>query len=316
MRISILGAGAIGCYFAAQLHASGADVEVIARGATLDAIRARGITIEAQTGTHVRVPACAIEDARTTDVLISCVKAYAIPSLGRDIARLVTADGIWLCTVNGLPWWYGDSPLNTVDPLGQLRAQFPIARAAGCVAYLASEITAPGVVSFNSGKGLIAGMADSSSSTRLEGVARILTDAGIATSTTSDIRSAVWNKLFGNVGLNPMSALTGCTVDQLLADPELKDLLVDVITEAMAVARVEGAVVESDAVRRVAFMARLGSFRTSMLQDAQAGRPLELDAILGAVLEVAARRRVDVAASRRLYALAAPFARSQGLMPV
>jgi 2-dehydropantoate 2-reductase len=312
MRISILGAGAIGCYFAAQLQASGADVEVIARGATLDAIRAHGITIEGQTVSQVRVPACAIEDARTAEILISCVKAYAIPGLGRDIARLVTADGMWLCTVNGLPWWYGDTPLNAVDPGGRIRAQFPIARAAGCVAYLASEITAPGVVSFNSGKGLIVGMADSSSSSRLESVARILTDAGIATTTTNDIGSAVWN----NVGLNPMSALTGCTVDQILADPELKDLLVDVITEAMTIARAEAAVVESDAERRVAFMARLGSFRPSMLQDAQARRPLELDAILGAVLEIAARRRVDMPASRRLYAIAAPFARSQGLMPV
>ncbi len=315
MRISILGAGAIGCYLAARLHASGADVQVIARGATLDAIRRDGIRIEGQESLEARVPATTVDEAQLVDVLISCVKAYAIPALSDQLPKLVTSDGLWLCAVNGLPWWYGDQPLETVDPGGRIRARFPLERAAGCVAYLASAVVSPGVISFSTGKGMIAGMADGGSSPDLVEAAGVLSAAGIATAVTGDIRSAVWNKLFGNVGLNPLSALTGLGADQLLADSELKALLVETITEAMAVANGEGIAVESDAARRVAFMARLGPFRTSMLQDADAARPLELDAILGSVLEVAARRNIEVPASRRLYDRVSAFARSRGLMP-
>lgn len=316
MRISILGAGAIGCYIAAQLHASGAEVEVIARGATFDAIRRDGIRIEGEIAAEARVPVATIEASEPADILVTCLKAYAIPALSESIARLVKPDGLWICAVNGLPWWYGDHPLDSVDPGGGIRAKFPISRTAGCVAYLASEVVRPGVISFNSGKGLLVGMADGAVSSRLEEAARVLSGAGIATSITGDIRSAVWNKLFGNVGLNPLTALTGLTADRLLADQELTDLLVETITEAMTVAKAEGVVIESDAVRRVAFMARLGAFRTSMLQDADAGRPLELDAILGAMLEIATRRTIAVPASRRLYAITAAFARSRGMMPV
>jgi 2-dehydropantoate 2-reductase len=316
MRISILGAGAIGCYLAARLHASGADVEVIARGDTLDAIRRNGIRIEGQGVVEARVRVTTIEAAAPADVLITCVKAYAISALSGDIERLVKPDGLWLCTVNGVPWWYGEPPLDTVDPGGLIRAKFPIERTAGCVAYLASSVVKPGVVSFNSGKGMIVGMANGSVAPRLEEVARVLTASAVETSVTSDIRSAVWNKLFGNVALNPLTALTGLTTDKLLADPELKALLAEIITEAMVVARLEGVEIESDAARRVAVMGRLGAFRTSMLQDADAGRSLELDGILGAVLELADRRNIDAPASRRLYAITAAYARSRGMMPV
>lgn len=315
MRISILGAGAIGCYLAAQLHASRADVEVIARGATFDAIRRDGIRIEGQIALDARVAVTTIEASAPADILITCLKAYAIPGLSASIGKLVKPHGLWICAVNGLPWWYGNRRLDAVDPSGVIRATFANERTAGCVAYLASEVLSPGVISFNSGKGMIVGMADGSGSSRLDATAHAFTAAGIPTSVTSDIRSAVWNKLFGNVGLNPLTALTGLTTDLLLSDPELKALLTETIAEAMTVARAEGVEVESDAARRVAFMDRLGAFRTSMLQDADASRPLELDAILGAMLEIAARCNIDVPACRRLYAITAAFARSRGMMP-
>lgn len=315
MRISILGAGAIGGYFAARLAASGADVRVIARGETLEAFRRNGIRIEGKADIIARPTALSIEEAQSADLLITCVKAYALPQLSPSIARLVKSGGLWLSAVNGLPWWYGDQPLEAVDPGGQIRASFPIEQAASCVAYLAAEVLRPGVIALSGGKGLILGMPGGRSSPLLEEAARLFTAAGIESSVSGDIRSAIWNKLFGNVCLNPLTAMTGLTADKMLADPDLKALLIEITAEAMAVATAEGAVPEAAAPERVAMMSRLGAFRTSMLQDADAGRPIELDAILGAMIEVAGRRGIAVPASRRAYALVRGFASSRGLIP-
>ena len=315
MRISILGAGAIGCYFAAQLHASGADVEVIARGANLDAIRARGIRVTGDVERDVKVQAASSADARPADLLVTCTKAFALPALSGDIARILAPGGLWVCMVNGIPWWYGNEPLQSVDPGGRIRAAVALERAMGCVAYLRSTLLEPGVAEYSGGRGLVVGMPDRTMPPRLAATADIFTRAGIATTATPDIRSAVWNKLFGNVVMNPLSAITGLSIDALLADLELRRLLAEVIQEAMRVATAEGDKVETDVAQRLAYMVPLGAFRTSMLQDVDAGRPIELDAILGAMLEVATRCKVEVPASRRLYAMVAAFARSRGLMP-
>ncbi len=315
MRISILGAGAIGCYFAGQLQASGADVEVIARGVNLDAIRARGIRVTGHVEHDVKVQVALSTHARPADLLVSCTKAFALPALGPDIARILAPGGLWVCMVNGIPWWYGDQPLQSVDPGGLIRAAVSPTRTMGCVAYLRSTLLEPGVAEYTGGKGLVVGMPDRTMPPLLQATADIFTRAGIATTTTPDIRSAVWNKLFGNVVMNPLSAITGLSIEGLLADAELRRLLAEVIKEAMRVATAEGDKVETDVAQRLAYMVPLGAFRTSMLQDVDAGRPIELDAILGAMLEVAGRRAVDVPASRRLYAMVAAFARSRGLMP-
>lgn len=316
MRISILGAGAVGGYLAARLAARGADVQVIARGETLEAIRRNGIRIEGNADVHAR-PAAAmtIAEATPADVVVSCVKAYAVPALAADIARLVAPGGLWIGAVNGLPWWYGALPLDAVDPGGRIRAGFPMANAAVAVAYLAAEVLRPGVIAFIGGKGLILATPDNRSDAVLASMAQALTDSGIDTTVTADAASAIWNKLFGNVGLNPLTALTGLPVDRLLADHELRAMLTEVTAEAMTVAAAEGAKVEMSAEDRVAFMQRLGAFRTSMLQDADARRAIELDAILGAVLECGARRGIAMPASRRTYALARAFASSRGLLP-
>jgi 2-dehydropantoate 2-reductase len=315
MRIAILGAGAIGCYFAARLGAAGTDVEVIARGETLEAIRRNGICIEGNAEITARPMAMALDEAAPADLLVTCLKAYAIPPLAADIARLIKPGGLWLAAVNGLPWWYGDRPLEAVDPGGRLRAGLPLSKAAGCVAYLAAETLRPGVVAFIGGKGLILGAPDGRAAPLLDAAAQAFTAAGIDATVTGDIRSAVWNKLFGNVGLNPLTAMTGLTVDLFLADADLKALLLEITQEAMAVAVAEGAVLESTAAQRVAVMDRLGAFRTSMLQDAEAGRALELDAILAALIEVADRRAIAVPACRRTWALVRAFATSRGLLP-
>ncbi len=315
MRIAILGAGAIGCYFSARLSAAGADVTLIARGDALQAIARDGIRVEGQVELAVPVAVTTADDAAAVDLLVSCVKAYAVPQLASRIAALVKPGGLWLCAVNGLPWWYGDRPLAMVDPGGGIRLGCPMGQAAACVAYLRSEVVRPGVISFTGGKGLILGMADGSRHALLADARGSFVAAGIATTLTDDLVSAVWNKLFGNVGLNPISAITGLAADRVLADRELKALLVEITGEAMRVAEAEGARVEDSAGERVGAMTQLGAFRTSMLQDVDAGRAIELDAILGAMIEVAGRRGVEVPASRRTYALVRAFAASRGLMP-
>ena len=315
MRISILGAGAIGCYLAGRLGESGARVQVIARGETLAAIRENGVRVEGHVTAHARPTAAAIEEAQPADLVITCLKAYAIPAVAQHMTRLVAPGGLWVCMVNGIPWWYGDAPLDSVDAGGRIRANFPVAQTAGCIAYLRSEVLRPGVVAYTGGKGLVVGMPDGSSPSLLQQCGEALTGAGIATSFTADIRSAVWNKLFGNVSLNPLTALTGCPADRLLRDPQMEQMLVEVIDEAMRLARAEGSKTEGDALQRVQVMSALGDFRTSMLQDADAGRPIELDGILGAAIEIADRQGIHVPASRRLYALVKAFAISNGLMP-
>ena len=267
MRISILGAGAIGCYLATRLSESGAQVQVIARGETLAAIRENGVRVEGHVAAHARPTTAAIDEAMTADVVITCLKAYAIAAVAPHMSRLVAPGGLWVCAVNGIPWWYGDSPLDTLDAGGSIRASFPIVRTAGCIAYLRSEVLRPGVVAYTGGKGLILGMPDGSSLPLLETCSQTLTAAGVATSLTSDIRSAVWNKLFGNVSLNPLTALTGCPANRLLEDPQLEQMLVEVIDETMRLARAEGCQTDGDASQRVRVMSALGDFRTSMLQD-------------------------------------------------
>ncbi len=315
MRIIVIGAGAVGTYIAAKLASAKADVGIVARGRTLDAIRARGIRVEGNEQIATTVHATVAGDAGPGDLVISCVKAFALPAVATDIAGLLLPGGSWMCVVNGLPWWYGVTPLQSVDPDGRIRALIPVERIIGCAAYLRSEVLEPGVVSYTGGRGLIVGQADGSRHASLASFTEMASVADLAVALTDDIRTAVWNKFFGNVALNPVTALAGCTVEQTLADPGLRQVLLDVTGEAMAVALAEGAVVESDVAARVAAMAPLGAFRTSMLQDVDAGRTIELDAILGALIEVADRAGVAVPASRRLYAEVRAFARSRGLMP-
>ena len=316
MRISILGAGAIGAYLAGRLGAAGGgEVHVIARGAALAAIERDGIAVEGTVAVRAKVSASRIDQAPPADVLISCVKAFAVPDLSAHVKHLVKPDGLWVCVVNGIPWWYGAAPANSVDPGGRIRASFPVARTAGCVAYLRCQVRQPGVVVFSGGSGLIMGLPERSMPPLLDQCAARFVAAGIPAKTTDDIKTAVWNKLFGNVALNPLSAITGFTIRQLLEDPDLNGLMTEMISEAMALADAEGAKAESDPCQRVQAMVALGPFRTSMLQDVDAGRPIELDGILGAMIEVADRRGIDVPACRRVYALARAFASSRGLMP-
>jgi 2-dehydropantoate 2-reductase len=322
MRIGILGAGAIGRYLAARLEAAGADATLVARGAQLEAIQTRGIRIIGHQALEVRPRVVSsAERAGACDLVIGCVKAYSLPGAVGGIAQMMGKQGRWLCIVNGIPWWYGAGAtgalagvgLASVDPGGRIAAAVPPSRVLGAVAYLRCAVPGPAIVEFTGGTGLVIGAAEGPLPAIAAEAARTLSVAGVPTRTTGDIRTAVWNKLFGNVALNPLSAVTGLTVDRLLAMPEHRAVLAAVGAETARLAEAVGCRPEGSVEDRLGAMETLGAFRTSMLQDADAGRPLELSAIIDAVVEIARRVGIPLPTTERLAAEARAFAQARGL---
>jgi 2-dehydropantoate 2-reductase len=324
MSIIVLGAGAVGCYVAAKLARAGADVVLIARGPALEAIASGGIAVVGEESFRTEVRTTAIEAAEPAELLIGCLKAHSIPAAAPEIARLLKPHGMWVPIQNGIPWWFcagTEGPLaglalDSIDPERAISTRVPLERVAGAVMYVRSEIEAPGTIRYGGGKGIIVGEPGGGISTRVRALADLLNSAGLACSTTDAIRSAVWNKLFGNISLNPLTTITGTTVDRLLAEPRLVAFLVATIEEAQRVATAAGAVPEVEPAARVEMMMPMKGFRTSMLQDADAGRPLELDAILKAPVEIARRLGVLAPGLELLLALTTAIAESRGLRPV
>lgn len=307
MRIAIIGAGAIGCYLAAKLAAAGEDVVVVARGATLDAIRRDGIRVignETVAARPATIDVAAIDRAVPAELVLTCVKAYSSQDVAPMVGRLLGAAGAWIPVLNGLPWWYrtrNGEALDAVDPGGGIAALVGRERVIGSVAYLRSETTGPGAILYTGGRGLVLGAVGGARDNALRRAAEVLSRAGVPATVAADIRSAVWSKLYGNISLNPLSAITGLTVSEMLADAGLRERLVRAVEETQAIAEAEGAAVETTAEARVAGMAVLGPFRTSMLQDRDAGRPMEVDAILAAPLEVARRHGIAAPELSRLH---------------
>lgn len=307
MRIAVIGAGAIGCYLAAKLAAAGEDVVVVARGATRDAIRRDGIRVTGTETVSVRpetLDVAAADRAETVDLVMTCVKAYSSSDVAPVVAQLIGARGVWVPVLNGLPWWYrarGGDCLETVDPGGRIARQIGSDRVIGSVAYLRSETTGPGAILYTGGRGLVLGAVGGVRDDAVRRAAEVLSPAGVPATIVPDIRSAVWSKLYGNISLNPLSAITGLTVSEMLADAGLRERLVRAVEETQSIAEAEGAAVEMTAEARVSGMAVLGPFRTSMLQDRDAGRPLEIDAILAAPLEVARRHGIATPELSRLH---------------
>lgn len=322
MRIIVVGAGAVGCYIAAKLARAKLDVLLVARGEALEAVRAHGVTVEGAETFSTPVPVAATaETPAPADIVIGCVKAHAIADAAPLIARLLKPEGAWICGQNGVPWWFADGPettrarlvLDSADPGGRIAAAVPKSQTIGAVMYLRSTVKAPGTIDFGGGRGLIIGEIDGTRSDRANAAADVLNVAGVACQVTNDIRSTVWGKLLGNVSLNPLTALTGLTVDRLLAEPRLAAFLLATVEEAHRVATAAGAVLDVTPSQRVATMEQLKGFRTSMLQDADAGRMLELDAILAAPVEIARRLGIPVPGLELLLALTTAFAETRGL---
>lgn len=316
MKVCIVGAGAIGGFIGARLAAARqSEVCALARGATLAALRTHGWRLQ-QGGALVQTPAHAAEDAAelgVQDLVVIAVKGPALPPLAPRLAPLLGPHTLVLPAMNGVPWWF--EPLPSNDPAGAVSAALPPAQVIGCVVHASTATPEPGLVQHRMGQGLIVGEPAGGHSERAQRVADLLAGAGFDATHSAAVRRDLWYKLWGNLTMNPVSAITGASGDRILADPLVRDFCSAAMREAAEIGARIGCPIEQSPEDRHAVTARLGAFRTSMLQDVEAGRPIELDAIVGAVRELGARLGVPTPSIDALFGLTRLFARVRGLYP-
>ena len=325
MKIAIYGAGSIGGYLAVHLARAGADVSVVARGATLTAIRAEGLRLVTATRTiEARLPA--VEDASQLglqDCVILALKAHVIPAIVERLQPLLGPDTAVVTAANGIPWWYfykhpapwGNLKLESVDPGGRIWEAIGPQRAIGCVVYPACEVRAPGVIFHESGDRFTLGEPDGTISERCRNLAALLIQAGIKAPVRNRIRNEIWVKLWGNTSFNPISALTGATLDVITGDPDTRALCRAIMIEAQAIGERLGVDFEVDVDKRIAGAAAVGEHKTSMLQDLERGRELEIDATVTAVQELGRKVGVPTPHIDAVLALVRQRARVAGLYP-
>ena len=325
MKVCIVGAGAIGGFIGTRLALAGrAQVSAIARGATLAALREHGWRLQ-QGAELVRSSARAVERASelgVQDLVVIAVKSPALPAVALAIGPLLGPDTIVLPAMNGVPWWFGDGvaalgsePLRSVDALGTITAAIPIHHVVGCVVHAGCASPEPGLVLHKMGQGLIVGEPAGGQSDRVQRVADLLAHAGFDVTHSSRVRYDIWYKLWGNLTMNPVSAITGATMDRMLGDPLVRAFCSAAMREAAAIGALIGCAIEQNPEDRHAITAKLGAIKTSMLQDVEAGRAIELDAIVAAVQEIGQRLRIATPNIDALLGLTRLFARVHGLYP-
>lgn len=325
-KICIYGAGAIGGYLAAGLTpVEGVELSVIARGAHLEAIRAKGLTLRKDGAETVCHPVATNDPTELgpQDFVIVALKAHQAWETAEQLAPLLGPDTAVVTCQNGVPWWYLhalDGPyagksLERVDPAGRQWAAIGPERAIGCVVYPATEIAEPGVIKHVYGDKFALGEPDGSQSARALRLAALLEQGGFKAPVLEDIRSEIWLKLWGNLCFNPISALTRATLDVVATDPGTRALAMNMMREAETIARKLGATFRVDIERRVNGAAKVGAHRTSMLQDLEAGRAIELDALLTAVQELGRITDTETPYIDAVLALAQQLGRTQGLYP-
>ena len=322
MKIAIVGCGAIGGYVAAKLALAGESVTVLARGATLDAVRARGITLHMSDGsTHVARNVTATSDyagVGAQDVVILAVKAHQLPAVARQVPELFGPETVVVTMQNGIPYWYfhrhggelAGNPVRSVDPEGLLSRLIPAERIIGCVVYPATELREPAVVQHVEGDRFPIGELDGARSERAERVSQCFTHAGFKAPVLDDIRAEIWLKLWGNLTFNPISALTRSTLVEICQFPPTRDLATAMMTEAQAVAGKLGIRFRVPLERRIAGAEKVGRHKTSMLQDVEAGRAPELEALLGSVMELGRLTNTHTPHINTVYGLTHLLARS------
>ena len=327
MKVCIVGAGAVGGLIGTRIAASaGGEVNALARGETAQALRKNGWQLK-QGGKLITGPAAAVssdpQELGPQDLVVVAVKATAIASVADSISALLGPETIVLPAMNGVPWWFthgvvaaGAEPLQSVDPGGAIAKAIPQRHVIGCVVHLAAATEAPGVVLHRNGMGLIIGEPDGSLSPRLKTVHELLTKVGFEVTSTPRIRHEVWYKLWGNMTMNPVSALTGATGDRMLDDKLVRDFCSAAMLEAASIGARLGCAIDQTPEARHAVTRELGAFKTSMLQDAERGRPIELDALVTAVRELGHRTGVATPYIDALLGLTRLFAQSRGLYPV
>jgi 2-dehydropantoate 2-reductase len=320
MRICVFGAGAIGGLVAARLAALGEDVTVVARGAHLEALRARGLRL-VEEGRETVATVRAIgrtAEAGPQDLVVLGMKAHQLPPVVGEVGALVGRDTVILTAQNGIPWWYFERHggpyagrrLESVDPGGIVARTLDVGRVIGSVVYPAAELAEPGVVRHVEGDRLSVGELDGTDTERVRALAALLRRAGFRARVASDLRSELWVKLWGNLSFNPVSALTHATLAEICGAPPTRELATAMMREAQAVAERLGIRFGISIEKRIAGAEGVGAHRTSMLQDVEAGRPTELDALLGAVVELGRIAGISTPHLDAVYALASLLERT------
>jgi 2-dehydropantoate 2-reductase len=322
VKIAIIGCGAIGGYVGARLGLAGEQVTFMVRGANLEALRARGVRLIASDGSEevAREVTATREygEPGPQDVVILAVKAHQLEAVATDVPRLFGAHTAVVTMQNGIPYWYfhehggalAGTILRSVDPSGEVSRNIPAARVIGCVVYPAAELVAPGVVRVIEGDRFPVGELDGSSSERVNRIAQCLANGRLKSPVLNDIRSEIWLKLWGNLTFNPISALTRATLVDICQCPPTRELAVAMMTEAQTVAHKLGITFRVALERRIAGAEKVGKHKTSMLQDVEAGKPLEIEALLGSVAELARLTRTPTPHIDAVYALSHLLART------
>ena len=305
MRFLIAGAGAIGGYMGAMMARAGLDVTLFARGAHLAAMQNNGLKILSAEGDFEVRPQVTgnLAEAGQPDVIILGVKAHGLTQLAPQLKPLIGEHTSVVSTQNGIPWWYfTDAPLESVDPGGVVAASIDSKRVIGSLVYLGTEIVEPGVIRHTEGNRISLGEPDGSRSDRVKAIAELLIKSGLRCPVTARLRNEIWVKLLGNVAFNPISALTRATLVQMARDPGVCAIVRAMMMEVEAVANKLGIELPISIDQRIAGAEKVGEHKTSMLQDLEAGRPMELEPVVGAVVELGDRLGIQMPHTRTVYA--------------
>ena len=311
MKFLIAGAGAIGAYIGARMARAGFDVTLFARGPHLRAMQEHGVQVMSVDGDFVARPAIAdsLANVGPVDIIFLGVKAHGLRQLAPQLKPVLGPDTTVVSTQNGIPWWYFDGfggkweglRLERVDPGGVISSAIEVQRVLGSICYFATEITAPGVIQHIEGNRITLGEPDGTRSDRSRQIAEALIASGLRCPVTARIRHEIWVKVLGNASLNPVSALTRATVAQMLRDPDVSIVIRNIMEEVETVSSKLGMELPVSIDQRIAGAAKIGEHKTSMLQDLEAGRSMELEALVGAVVELGERMDVPMPVTRTVY---------------
>jgi 2-dehydropantoate 2-reductase len=325
VKTCIVGVGAIGGYIGARLSAAGeAQLSAMARGASLKALSENGWRL-LQGGELIQSPAKVSDDARELgeqDVVILALKAPALSGVVPNIKPLIGSETLVVSAMNGVPWWFSrdieerfGKGLQTVDPGGLISSVIPHAQTVGAVVHASVSRLEPGFVKHKMGAGIVLGEMSNGQRSRVERLCKLFAHAGFDVMHSDDIRADVWYKLWGNMTMNPVSAMTGATADRILNDALVRQFCSRAMEEAAAIGALIGCPVDQTPEDRHEITARLGAFKTSMLQDVESNQAIELDALLGAVRELAERLEIATPNIDAMFGLTRLFAQTKGLYP-
>lgn len=314
MKFLIAGAGAIGAYIGARMARAGFDVTLFARGAHLKAMQANGVHVRSAEGDFQVQPRVvgSLEEAGPADVVLLGVKAHSLPQLVPQLKHVLGPETTVVSTQNGIPWWYfqgigGETEgihLERIDPGGATAAAIEARRVVGSIVYFSTEIIAPGVIQHVEGNRISIGEPNRGRSERCREIAQALISSGLRCPVTTHIRQEIWVKLLGNASFNPVSALTRATLVQMVRHPDVSVVIRNIMHEVEGVSGKLGMELPVSIEQRMAGAEKVGEHKTSMLQDLEAGRPMEIEALVGAVVELGERLGVPMTHTRTVYSCA------------